>query len=109
MEGGRIVIKCQVAIDTSPGYFPGEGEMRSMCSEVGESMAEWGCTSPFIDGTSLSSRTVASTNMNAVSSRSHAVFTIILTQKRLNNNYTPSCSNCCKQEMDLMFGLGYLL
>lgn len=26
-------------------------------------------------------RTVASTNMNAVSSRSHAVFTIILTQK----------------------------
>ena len=28
-------------------------------------------------------RTVASTNMNAVSSRSHAVFTIVLTQKRL--------------------------
>ncbi len=31
--------------------------------------------------TVFSYRTVASTNMNAVSSRSHAVFTIILTQK----------------------------
>lgn len=28
------------------------------------------------------SRTVAATNMNAVSSRSHAVFTLVLTQKR---------------------------
>lgn len=29
-------------------------------------------------------RTVAATNMNETSSRSHAVFTIILTQKRLD-------------------------
>ena len=28
------------------------------------------------------SRTVASTNMNAVSSRSHAVFTMVLTEKK---------------------------
>lgn len=32
----------------------------------------------------LQARTVASTNMNETSSRSHAVFTLILTQKRLD-------------------------
>ena len=37
--------------------------------------------------TCISYRTVASTNMNAVSSRSHAVFTIILTQK-LKDDFT---------------------
>uniref|UniRef100_A0AC35GKR5 Kinesin-like protein unc-104 n=1 Tax=Panagrolaimus sp. PS1159 TaxID=55785 RepID=A0AC35GKR5_9BILA len=34
-------------------------------------------------------RTVAATNMNSTSSRSHAVFTIVLTQTRLNTEFDP--------------------
>ena len=47
------------------------------------------------------SRTVAATNMNAVSSRSHAVFTLVLTQKRW---VTHSQSTCIRTYVHVYIG-----
>jgi len=49
----------------------------------------------FLNGEILLSRTVAATNMNETSSRSHAVFNIIFTQKRHDSETDNTSEKVC--------------